>query len=68
MRKNISVGDVEAFVTVASHLNFRTAAEALSISASALSRRLQKLEGALDAQLLARTTREVKLTVAGMQV
>lgn len=68
MQRNISAGDLQAFVSVATHLNFRIAADELSISASALSRRLQKLESALGVQLLVRTTREVRLTAAGMQV
>lgn len=68
MRSNFSVGDVEAFVAVANHLSFRAAAETLNISASALSRRIRKLETRLGTQLLVRTTREVKMTPAGTQI
>lgn len=68
MLGNLSMGDLEAFVAVADNLSFHTAAKALNISPSALSRRIQKLEDRLGTQLLQRTTRDVHLTVAGMQI
>lgn len=68
MLGNLSLGDLEAFVAVADNLSFNAAAKALNISPSALSRRIQKLEDRLGTQLLQRTTRDVRLTVAGMQI
>lgn len=68
MRNNFSLGDLEAFVAVGHHLNFRTAARSLNISPSALTRRIQKLETTLDTRLLVRTTRGVRLTISGMQI
>jgi DNA-binding transcriptional LysR family regulator len=68
MRSNFSIGDLEAFVAVAEALNFGEAARALNISTSALSRRIQKLESTLDTELLQRSTRDVRLTVAGLRV
>lgn len=67
MRMKIDTGDIEAFSAVANALSFTVAAEILNISPSALSRRISKLETQLDARLLDRTTREVKLTLAGKQ-
>lgn len=68
MRNNFSLGDVEAFVAVADHLNYRAAAQSLNISPSALTRRVQKLEDTLNTKLLMRSTREVKLTLSGMEI
>lgn len=54
-----------SFLIVAEELNFRRAAERLSIDQSALTRRVQKLEHLLGFPLFERTTREVTLTPAG---
>ncbi|TWB39676.1 LysR family transcriptional regulator [Nitrospirillum pindoramense] len=67
MRLDFEFGEVLAFVTVAQTLNFRAAADRLYISQPALSRRIEKLEAALDMRLLERTTRKVELTDAGRQ-
>ena len=48
-------------------MNFKAAANQLNISPSALSRRIQKLEQQIGMRLLDRTTRHVKLTLAGKQ-
>jgi DNA-binding transcriptional LysR family regulator len=56
---------LRAFVEVAAHLHFGRAAEALHLTQPALSQRIQYLERELQVRLLARTSREVRLTPAG---
>jgi DNA-binding transcriptional LysR family regulator len=68
MRINFETADIEAFAAVGTLLSFKEAANQLNISASALGRRVQKLEEQLGARLLERTTRQVKLTLAGKQL
>ncbi len=68
MKHNFSMLDLEAFVAVGSHLNYRAAAQSLNISPSVLSRRVKKLERTLNTQLLIRTTRDVKLTIPGKEI
>jgi DNA-binding transcriptional LysR family regulator len=63
----LSLSDLEAFVAVADHANFRRAAEAVHLSQPALSRRIAKLEGALEVRLFERTTRVVNLTAVGRE-
>ncbi len=65
MRINFDVSELAAFVAVAERLNFRAASEALFISPSALSRRIDRLEDALGLRLFERTTRRVALTEDG---
>lgn len=67
MRINFDFGDLEAFLALLETGSFRRAAERLNLSQSALSRRLQKLEAALGARLVERTTRSVKPTLAARQ-
>ncbi|WP_437878431.1 LysR family transcriptional regulator [Sorangium sp. So ce513] len=57
--------DMLCFTAVARALSFAVAAQELGISASALSRRVARLEAALGTALLRRTTRRVSLTEAG---
>ena len=59
------LGGVEAFLRVATHRNFRRAADELGISASAVSQQVRMLEQRLGVPLLNRTTRSVGLTQAG---
>lgn len=61
----ISVGQLRAFDTVARHLNFRAAAEELSLTQSAVSRQIQALEDEVGTALFLRHTRAVELTSAG---
>src|SRR5687768_940195 len=56
---------VRAFVATAEELHFGRAAERLGLSQQALSKRVHKLEDALDAPLFERSTRTTGLTDAG---
>ena len=67
MRINFDLGELAAFVAVAERMNFRAASEALFISPSALSRRIDRIEEALGVRLFDRTTRRVSLTEDGEQ-
>ncbi|MCF3935564.1 LysR substrate-binding domain-containing protein [Acuticoccus sp. M5D2P5] len=58
---------LQAFVGVAEQGSFRLAAERLNLSATAVSRRLQKLEDTLGVVLVSRTTRLVTLTRTGAE-
>src|SRR5690348_14392400 len=62
---NFDLNDLQAFRAVAELGSFRKAAEAVSISQPALSRRIDKLEEALGVRLFERTTRSVALTTIG---
>lgn len=64
-RIKFDMAELMAFVVVAEKQSFRLAADALFLSPSALSRRVERLEAAVGAQLLARTTRHVELTAVG---
>lgn len=57
---------LESFIQVAENLNFARAAEALSITQSAVSRQINSLETELGTKLFNRSTRSVSLTPAGM--
>ena len=61
----VDLDALRAFVAVASHASFNDAAIELSLSASALTRRIKRLEEALDLMLFERTTRTVALTSSG---
>ena len=56
---------LRAFLAVADGLSFSRAAEALDVSASAVSQMVRGLEARVGAPLLRRTTRSVSLTDAG---
>jgi len=60
--------DLEAFAAVAAARNFRKAAAARGVSASALSEAMRRLEVRLGARLLHRTTRSVTPTEAGQRL
>lgn len=57
---------VQAFIAIADHGGFHRAAEALHITQTALSRRMQNLESFLGVRLVERTTRSVSLTPIGV--
>src|SRR3954466_15471735 len=65
MSSQVDLGDLRAFIAVAECGAFHEAADQLSISQPALSRRIQKLEETLGVALLRRTTRRVDLTTVG---
>ena len=64
----IGVGQLRAFAAVARVLNFRAAAEELSVTQSAISRQIQALEEEIGVALFRRHTRAVELTGAGAQL
>ncbi len=57
---------LRAFVAVAQELNFTRAAERLHLGQQAVSKSVRQLERELGVTLLERTTREVRLTQAGL--
>jgi len=58
---------IQAFMAIADEGSFRKAADALHISQTALTRRLQNLEANLGVKLVERTTRSVALTRIGSE-
>jgi DNA-binding transcriptional LysR family regulator len=62
---DLDLAQVRAFVCVAEHGHFGRAATALFLTQQALSKRIQRLERALGATLLARGPGGVRLTEAG---
>jgi DNA-binding transcriptional LysR family regulator len=67
MNSQFDLADLRAFVAIADLGSFRAAAEAIHLSQPALSRRIEKLEGALGVRLFERTTRVVALTNVGRE-
>jgi len=57
---------VQAFIAIAEQGGFQKAADALHITQTALTRRLQNLEALLGVKLVERTTRSVALTHIGL--
>ena len=68
MNINCEILDLRAFIRVVDYESFNRAAEALHMSQSALSRRIQKLELSIGAPLLERTTRHVAATATGQEL
>lgn len=68
MSINYDFGDLEAFLAVKETGSFHAAAARLNLSQSAVTRRVRKLEEALDSQLFLRTTRAVKPTLAAKRL
>ncbi len=68
MRINFDFQDLEVFLAVIDTGTFHLASEKLGLSQSSVTRRIQKLEQALDVQLFVRTTREVRPTLAGKRL
>ena len=61
----IGIDDVRGFLAVYETSGFKGAADRLSITSSALTQRIQKLEGYLGARLFDRSTRNVEPTELG---
>ena len=61
----LPIDGVQAFVLIAELGSYHRAAEALGLTQTALTRRIQKLEGFLGLTLLDRTTRTVRLSSVG---
>ncbi len=59
---------LQAFLSVAERGSFQRAAAHLNLSQTAVSHRMRKLEDELGLKLFARTTREVTLTRAGIEL
>lgn len=59
---------LEAFLSIAERGSFRKAAAHLNLSQTALSHRIRKFEEGLGLRLLARSTRQVTLTPAGIEL
>src|SRR5215210_7838365 len=59
---------LHAFLAIAERGSFQLAAAHLNLSQTALSHRMRKLEYDLGVRLLSRTTREVSLTPAGLEL
>ena len=68
MRINFELLDIRAFLAVYDIRNFHLAAEAVGLSQSALSRRIQALEASLGAPLLERSRRGVSPTTIGREL
>jgi DNA-binding transcriptional LysR family regulator len=62
---HVTLGQIRAFVTVASTKSFTRAADALSLSQPALTSRVRQFEEALGLRLFDRDTRSVELTNLG---
>lgn len=63
----LELESLRCFEVAARELNFRAAAQRVSLSPAAFGQRIARLERALGAPLFARTTRRVTLTPAGLR-
>ena len=63
--QGLELRHLRGFVAVAEELNFRRAAERLYLTQPALTRQIQTLERLVGCELLIRSTRTVRLTLAG---
>lgn len=68
MRINFDITDLEAFLAVKETGSFHSASKKLNLSQPAITRRIQKLEGALGTILFERTTRDVRPTLAAKRL
>jgi len=61
----MDIRDIEYFGAIAEHRHLGRASEAVGLTTPALSKSLRRLESALDAKLVRRTTKGVELTAEG---
>lgn len=66
-QKHFTVHQLSVFCTVAHHLSYTRAADALYLSQPAVTQQVRTLEEALGARLFARSGRGIVLTVAGQK-
>ncbi len=64
---NMNISAISAFVSVGDKGGFRAAATALGITSAGVSKAVARLEAQLGVTLVARTTRSVRLTSAGVR-
>lgn len=65
MKTEDRFAEISAFVATVRHQSFALAAQAMTLSSSAVSRRVSALEARLGVRLLTRSTRSLRLTEAG---
>lgn len=65
---NVTFRQLRIFMSVARHGSFSRAGEEVGLTQSAVSRGIRELEGELGLRLLDRTTRDVQLTGAGVNL
>ena len=63
----LNTTQLECFLAVANHLNFSRAAQELHITQPAVSHQINTLEAELEVKLFHRTSKSVRLTLAGHQ-
>src|SRR4051812_36433947 len=63
---NLDMSAISAFVSVGDKGGFRAAAAALGVTSAGVSKAVARLEAQLGVTLVARTTRSVRLTSAGL--
>ncbi|TFL14818.1 LysR family transcriptional regulator [Pusillimonas caeni] len=63
---NVTLKQLQVFRAVAAEKNFRRAGELVGLTQPAVSRAITELEGQINLRLFDRTTREVRLTQAGV--
>lgn len=68
MRRLPPLASLRAFEAAARHLSFKTAAEELGVTPTAISHQVRLLEDVLGQKLFERRTRQVLLTEAGQQL
>ena len=61
----LTIDSISAFVSLVHFGNYQTAAASLKVTQPALTRRIQRLENTLGAQLIDRRYRGVSLTALG---